>query len=292
MININQILKQLIYNEGICTGIIKRDNQVLLNEKEIYEKKILMLESMDIRDLEQNKSIIISNIWSEICMEIVVKNKLFFRRYFLEKSEKLAIVLANSIYNIFIEIGSDIEKDYLDYKILDKERIPNEEYLVSDYLKNRNLYKCLKDIYPQLAQKVYIDAVKKYNLYKMDLTYLKESRESLLSKFSKLKTYKGRLKFLENEIWLKIRISEEEKDTIFDISYLININKDIVELLNYALSEGNFKSAVAILDIVLFVFGMSEDQNIIMLKEPIINKIKQFTHIKEIDEIYNILECL
>lgn len=297
MEKIKYIIKGFIKEDGINEGFIvnrKAQNENIteriLNSVKVRE----VINKLSTADLLEIKDMVILNAWSSTCLTILDRHKDFFKEYINKKFNQIEKIVVNCMYDIFIVIKSDKEEEYLDYKKLDKEILSNEGSVVRSYWTSRNIYMYIKNINPDLSQLILTHAQELYSLYLFDLDILNNENDRILDMYSKLRTTKGRLKFVDQRVWLKVSISKENEQETFNISNLIEKYEDIQDLLKYTLIINDIEVAVAILDVILFIMGVeiTEKDHISKrnaLKENVINQVKPFLHNEGIDEVYNIL---
>lgn len=297
MENIKYIIKVFIREDGINEGFIvnrktqnKNITERILNSVKVRE----VINKLSTADLLEIKDMVILNAWSSTCLTILDKHKDFFKEYINKIFTQIEKIVVNHMYDTFTVIQSDKEEEYLDYKKLDKELLSNEGSVVRSYWTSRNIYIYIKNINPDLSQLILTHAQELYSLYLFDLDVLNNKKDSNLNMYYKLRTTKGRLRFIDKRVWLEVGIRKENEQETFNISNLIGKYEDIQDLLKYTLIISDIEVAVAILDVVLFMMGIeiTEKDHICKrndLKENVINQVKPFLHNEGIDEVYNIL---
>lgn len=253
-----------------------------------------VINKLSTADLLEIKDMVILNAWSSTCLTILDKHKDFFKDYINKRFNHIEKIATTCMNDIFILIKSHKEEDYFDYKKLDKEILSNGKSIVRTYWTSRNIYIYIKSINPELAYLILSHAKELYSLYLVDLDILNNEQDSILNIYGKLRTTKGRLKFIDQKIWLKVGIRKQNEQEIFNINNIIEQYQDIQDLLEYTFIINDIEVAISILDVVLFIMGIKiVEKDFISkrnsLKENIINQVRPFLHNEGINEVYNIL---
>ncbi|MBD7912936.1 hypothetical protein [Clostridium cibarium] len=297
MENIKDIIKGFIKEDGINEGFIvnRKTQNENITERILNSVKVReVINKLSTADLLEIKDMVILNAWSSTCLTILDKHKGFFKDYINKRFTQIEKIVVKCMYDTFTVIQSDKEEEYLDYKKLDKELVSNEGSVVRSYWTSRNIYIYIRNINPDLSQLILKHAQELYSLYLFDLDVLNNEKGRISNIYSNLRTTKGRLKFIDQRVWLKVGIRKENEQETFDISNLIEQYKDVQDLLKYTFTANDIEVAVAILDVILFIMGIkiTEKDHISKrnsLKENVINQVKPFLHNEGINEVYNIL---
>lgn len=297
MRNIKYIIKGFIREDGINEGLIvnRKTQNENITERILNSVKVReVINKLSTADLLEIKDMVILNAWSSTCLTILDKHKDFFKEYINTRFSQIEKIVVNCMYNTFIVIQSDKEEEYLDYEKLNKEILSNGGSVVRSYWTSRNIYIYVKTMNPELSQLILTRAKELYSLYLLDLDVLNDEKDIILNMYGKLRTTKGRLKFIDKRIWSEAGIRKQNGQETFNISNLIEKYKDIQDLLKHTFTENDIEGAFAILDVVLFIMGIkiTEKDHISKrnkLKENVINQVKPFLHNEGIDEVYNIL---
>ena len=300
MCKLNVLIKECIYNECIYKGIIRVENYNRYDYKQMkYKTDELMyhIRNSNSATLDQVRKIVINNIWTDTCMEIVNQRKQYFVKYFASRQRKIKEILITDMYDIFVEINSSEEQDYIDFKKLDIEVLPDSENLITSNWKNRNLYMCIKHLLHNVAKEIVIGAKEAYKIYLLDIEEINIENNNLLEQFSKLQTKIGRMEFIQKKIWSKVYLIKDFDQETFETSSLLFIRRDIISLLRYSLSIRDLVVSLDILDIIIFIIGNMEYRNkmkneVILLNENAINEIKEFLYDVKIKQIHDILISL